>query len=188
MELFEAINKRRSIRRYSDIPLDEDTLTQVFEAVRQSPSWKNLQCWRFVVVRDAGDKEKLAEYSFLEGFFETKGYKFNPAKKAIAEAPVVIVACADRKDSGDVRGQEYYLVDMGIASQTLMLAARGLGLGTVFVGIYDEDKVRELLDIPSEVRVVGMIPMGYPHEEKDRGPSRKEVSDILFNERWDRRG
>ncbi|MCK4911987.1 MAG: nitroreductase family protein [Thermodesulfovibrionales bacterium] len=184
MDIFEAISRRRSIRRYSGLPVEDEQVNAVFEAVRQSPSWANMQCWRFVAVRDRDVREKLAEYSYMKSFMEAKGYKANPSKKALVEAPVVIVACADPADSGEVRGQDYYLVDMGIACQTLMLAARGLGLGTVFVGIYEEDKVRELLGIPEGVRVAGLIPMGYPLEEKDKGPSRKEVSEILYNEKW----
>ncbi|KKL85792.1 hypothetical protein LCGC14_1951180 [marine sediment metagenome] len=184
MDIFEAINTRRSVRRYSDRPLGDEILREVFESVRQSPSWANMQCWRFVAVRDAEAKEMLAEYSYMESFFAGKGYKVNPAKKALREAPVVLVACADPADSGEVRGQDYYLLDIGIASQTLMLAARGHGLGTVFVGIYEEGKVKELLGIPEGVRVAGLIPIGYPLEEKDKGPSRKEVSEILYPVRW----
>ncbi len=184
MDIFEAVSRRRSIRRYSDKPVEDEQVQAVFEAVRQSPSWANMQCWRFVAVRDKETREKLAEYSYMKSFMEAKGYKANPSKKALVEAPVVIVACADPADSGEVRGQDYYLVDMGIACQTLMLAARGMGLGTVFVGIYEEDKVRELLGIPEGVRVAGLIPMGYPLEEKDKGPSRKEVSEFLYNGKW----
>ncbi len=184
MDILEAINRRRSIRRYSDKPVSDELLSEVFEAVRQSPSWANMQCWRFVAVRDREAREKLAEHSFMKSFMEAKGYKVNPAKKAFIEAPVVLVACAYPDDSGQVRGQDYYLLDMGIACQTLMLAAKGAGLGTVFVGIYEEDKVRELLAIPEGVRIVGLIPMGYPLEEKAKGPSRKEVHEFLYNEKW----
>ena len=184
MDIYEAIATRRSIRRYSDKPVEDEQVNAVFEAVRHSPSWSNMQCWRFVAVRDRDAREKLAEYSYMKSFMEAKGYKVNPSRKALVEAPVVIVACADPADSGEVRGQDYYLVDMGIACQTLMLAARGMGLGTVFVGIYEEDKVRELLGIPEGVRVAGLIPMGYPLEEKDKGPSRKEVSEFLYNGKW----
>ena len=184
MDIFEAISSRRSIRRYSDLPVEDEQVQAVFEAVRHSPSWANMQCWRFVAVRDVEAKQKLAEYSYMKSFMEARGYKANPAKKALVEAPVVIVACAEPSQSGEVRGQDYYLLDMGIACQTLMLAAKGLGLGTVFVGIYEEDKVRELLGIPGNVRIVGLIPMGYPLEEKEKGPSRKEVSEFLYNGRW----
>ncbi|HWR59072.1 MAG TPA: nitroreductase family protein, partial [Thermodesulfovibrionales bacterium] len=136
------------------------------------------------VVKDAGTRDKISELSYLESFFSPKGYKSNPAKKGLAEAPVIIVACADPTQSGNIREQTYYLTDMGIASQNLMLAARALGLGTVFVGIFDEEKVRTLLAIPSHIRVVGLFPIGYPLEEKTSGPARKPISEITFYEKW----
>jgi len=184
MELFEAIKTRRSTRRFLDKPIEEEKLNQLLDAVRQAPSWANMQCWRFVVVKDPATRQKLSDLSYVESFFAPLGYKANPAKKGIAEAPVVIVACADPSQSGSLWGQDYYLTDMGIASQTLMLAARGLGLGTVFVGVFDEEKIRELLGIPSSIRVVGIFPLGYPREEKKEGPSRKPIEEIVFNGKW----
>jgi len=184
MDLFEAINTRRSVRRFTGRPLDDEKLRAVLEAVRQAPSWANLQCWRFVVVRDPAVREKISEFSYVESFFSPLGYKINPAKKGIIEAPLLIVACADPGQSGNIWGQPYYLTDLGIAAQTLMLAARALGLGTVFVGVFDEGKVRELLEIPATIRVVGLFPLGYPLEEKTSGPPRKPLEEIAFYERW----
>ncbi len=186
MELFETIRTRRSVRNYLNTPVEEEKLQAVLEAVRQSPSWANTQCWRMVVVRDVETKSKLSELSYVEAFFAPKGYKANPSKKALAEAPVVIVLCADPVDSGTLWGQNYYLVDTGIAAQNLMLAARGLGLGTVFVGVYDEEKIKALLSIPSPVRIVGLFPLGYPTEEKKDGPARKQLTEICFNGKWGR--
>ncbi len=184
MELFETIRTRRSVRKYLDTPVEEEKLQAVLEAVRQSPSWANTQCWRILVVRDVETKAKISELSFVESFFAPKGYKANPSKKALAEAPLVIVLCADPDNSGKLWGQNYYLVDTGIASQNLMLAARGLGLGTVFVGVYDEDKIKTLLSIPTSVRIVGLFPLGYPNEEKKDGPARKPLTEICFNDKW----
>ena len=184
LDVFDAIRTRRSIRRFSDKPLEEEKLRSLLEAAAQAPSWANLQCWRFVVVRDCGTKEKISELSYVESFFSPLGYRTNPAKKGLAEAPVIIVACADPAQSGLMWGQSYYLTDIGIASQNLMLAARGLGLGTVFVGVFDEQKLRELLNIPTEIRVVGLFPIGYPLEEKTTGPSRKALNEIAFDGRW----
>jgi nitroreductase len=162
MDLFEAIRTRRSIRKYSDTQVEDEKLHSVLEAVRLAPSWANYQCWRMVVVKSRALKEKISELSYVESFFAPKGYKANPSKKALAEAPVVIVLCADPAQSGVLWGQNYYLTDAGIASQNLMLAARALGLGTVFVGIYDEEKLKALLDIPAGIRIVGLFPLGYP--------------------------
>ncbi len=184
MDFFEALRSRRSIRKYLDKPVEQEKLDAVLEAVRVSPSWANMQCWRIVVVKDRDMKAKISELSYVESFFATKGYKSNPSKKALAEAPVVIVLCADPVNSGTLWGQNYYLVDAGIAAQSLMLAARAQGLGTVFVGIYDEDKIKNLLNIPASVRVIGLFPVGYPTEEKKDGPARKTLAEICFDEKW----
>jgi nitroreductase len=184
MEFFEALTTRRSIRKYQQRPVEDEKLNAVLEAVRAAPSWANQQCPRLVVVRDAGTRQGISELSYLESFFAPKGYKTNPAVHALAQAPVVIVLCADPAQSGSVRGQEYYLADTGIAAQSLMLAARALGLGTVFVGVFQEEPLRDLLGIPERVRVVGLFPLGYPAEEKKEGPKRKPLGEICSFERW----
>lgn len=159
-------------------------MESLLDAVRLSPSWANMQCWRFIVVRDAAIKEKISGLSSVESFFAPLGYKANPAAKGLAEAPVLVVACADPARSGSIRGQEYYLADMGIAAQTLMLAARAMGLGTVFVGVFDEEKLKGLLAIPDAIRVVGIFPLGYPRQEKNEGPRRKPLAEMVFHETW----
>ena len=184
MELFEAIKTRRSVRTYQDKPVENEKLQAVLDAVRMAPSWANMQCWRMVVVKDKAAREKISDLSYVESYFSPKGYKSNPSKKALAAAPVVIVLCADPAQSGVLWDQDYYLVDAGIAAQNLMLAARSLGLGTVFVGVYDEEKVKKLLNIPASVRIIGLLPLGYPTEEKKDGPKRKPLDEICFNERW----
>lgn len=184
MEYFEALSTRRSIRRYQERPVEEEKLLAVLDAVRASPSWANQQCWRIVVVKDAVTKQGLSELTYLESFFAPKGYKTNPAMKALAQAPVVLVLCADPTQSGAIRGQDYYLADAGIAAQSLMLAARAQELGTVFVGIFQEEPLRDLLGIPDSIRVVGLFPLGYPAEEKKEGPKRKPLEEICFFEKW----
>jgi nitroreductase len=76
------------------------------------------------------------------------------------------------------------MTDIGIAAQTLMLSARALGLGSVFVGIFEEEQLRSLLNIPPNIRIVGLFPLGYPLEEKASGPSRKPLTEIVFEEKW----
>lgn len=184
MDLFEAVRTRRSVRKYSDKPVEDEKLQAVLEAVRLAPSWANMQCWRMVVVKDKSVKEKISELSFVESYFSPKGYKANPSKKALADAPVVIVLCADPAQSGAIRGQDYYLTDCGIAAENLMLAARAEGLGSVFVGIYEEEKLKQALNIPASIRIAGLFPLGYPLEEKKDGPPRKPLSEICFAETW----
>lgn len=184
METLEAVRTRRSVRKFSNKPVEQEKLEAVLEAARLAPSWANLQCWRFVVVQDPEARQAISDFSFVESFFGPKGYKANPAQKGIAMAPVVIVACGIPGQSGELRGQDYYLTDVGIASQNLMLAAHDLGLGTVFVGVFDEEKVAELLDIPPEFRIVGIFPLGYPAEESKSAPSRKPLAEIVSYGKW----
>lgn len=184
MDIFDAIRTRRSIRRFTDKPVEDEKIMTMLDAARHAPSWANLQCWRFIVVKDRAVKEALGESTYVESFFSPLGYKTNPAKKGIVEAPVVIVACADPAKSGSIWEQPYYMTDVGIASQNLMLAARALGLGTVFVGVFEEEKIRELLSIPSDMRVVGIFPVGYPLEERAGSVPRKGLDEIVFQEKW----
>ncbi len=184
MDIFEAIRTRRSVRRFADKPVEDEKLQAMLEAARQAPSWANLQCWRFIVVKDPSVKDAISEMSYVESFFVPRGYKANPAKKGLAEAPAVIVACADPSQSGTLWGQPYYMTDIGISAQNLMLAARALGLGTVFVGVFDEEQIRSMLAIPPHIRVVGLFPVGYPLEEKASGPARKPLSEIAFKGTW----
>ncbi len=184
METLEAIRTRRSVRKFSDQPVEPEKLEAVLEAVRQAPSWSNLQCWDLVVVTKQETREKISQLSFVESFFSTYGYKSNPAQKALAQAPVVIVACADPTKSGDLHEQQYYMADTGIATQNFMLAAHDLGLGSVFVGVFNEDQLKDLLAIPAHIKIVGLLPLGYPAGEAKSGPSRKPLEEFVHYEQW----
>lgn len=184
MDTLETIRTRRSVRKFSDRPVEPEKLQSVLEAAQQAPSWANMQCWRFVVVQDPAVKAKISELSFVEAFFAPKGYKSNPAQQALSDAPVVIVACAEPLDSGDLHGQHYYMTDVGIATENLMLAAHALGLGSVFVGVFDEDQLGDLLEIPPGIRIVGLFPLGYPQHVPKNGPPRKSLDEIVFYGTW----
>jgi nitroreductase len=184
MDTLEAIRTRRSVRTFSDRPVEQEKLLAVLEAVRQAPSWANMQCWRFVVVQDPAVKEKISELSYVEAFFATRGYNSNPAQKALAQAPVVIVACAEPEQSGDLGGQHYYMTDVGIAAENLMLAAHSLGLGSVFVGVFDEEQLGDLLDIPPGIRIVGLFPLGYPLDKGKGSPPRRPLDEMVFYGKW----
>jgi len=184
METLEAIRTRKSVRKFTEQPVEPEKLQALLEAVRRAPSWANLQCWHFVVVTDRDAKQKISDLSYVKSFFDAHGYKSNPAQKALAQAPVVIVACAEPGKSGDMDGKPYYLVDVGIATENLMLAAHALGLGSVFVGVFDEDELRALLGIPSEVRVVGLFPIGYPVEGSGGEIPRKALEQIVHQGKW----
>ncbi len=180
MDIFEAIGKRRSIRRYSTQPVEDEKLKQVLDAARAAPSWANSQCWRFIVVRDGAKKEQLADMVGL-----------NKATRALKTAPIVIVACAQLCQSGYYGGVEatdqgdWYMYDVGLAMENLMLAATAVGLGTVQVGLkFDSKKAGEILGIPEGFRAVIMTPLGYPEGEPEPPRPRKELSEIVFYDRW----
>ena len=180
MDVLEAIKTRRSIRKYKTTPVDDSTLEQVLEAAQWAPSWANTQCWRFVVVRDTGIRAQLAETLSSN----------NPATDAILNAPLVIVACAQKKRSGHYHGEPstdkgdgWLMFDTGLAMQNLVLAAHALGLGTVHVGAFDARQAEGILGVPEEYCVVEMTPLGYPDQEA-RTPPRKELSEIVFNEKF----
>jgi nitroreductase len=173
MELYEALEGRRSIRKYTADPVSDETLQKLLCAAGIAPSWKNNQCWRFIVVREQSRKQKLAG-SLPDG---------NPCKKAIAEAPVVLVLCADPRTSGRQDGKDYYLLDAGLAMQQLMLAAHAEGLGTCWVAWFDEAKARPACNIPEPYRVVALTPLGVPAHRPSPRP-RKELEEIIFLEEW----
>lgn len=184
METLHAIKTRQSIRRYTDRAVEEEKLLAVLDAARQAPSWANLQCVRFVVVRDETVRRRISELSYVDSFFAARGYKNNPSQRALAEAPLVIVACALPNQSGDIRGQHYYMTDVGLAAQNLMLAAHDLGLGSVFVSIFDEKALADLLSIPAYISIVGLFPLGYPLHDTDCKTPRKALEETVYYDRW----
>ncbi|MFH1031920.1 MAG: nitroreductase family protein [Chloroflexota bacterium] len=154
MEVLEAIKARRSIRRYKADPVDDKTIELVLEAARLAPSWGNTQCCRFIIVRDHNVKSQLADTLLqVEG---REAPAPNPAIDAIRNAPVVIVACAELKRAGFYfgkpatdKGEHWFMFDVALAMQNLVLAAHSLGLGTVMVGAADAGKIGGILNVPA---------------------------------------
>ncbi|HEY4745293.1 MAG TPA: nitroreductase family protein [Desulfuromonadaceae bacterium] len=173
MDIFQVIRDRRSIRKYKDTPVEREKIEQVLDAARLAPSWKNLQCWRFLVLTEADKRATL-----LDAFPDD-----NPGKKAIAMAPVVIVVCADPAESDVENGIPYFVADTAIAFEHLCLAAHALGLGTCWMGWYDEARIKSSLGIPASIRIVGITPLGYPDQEPKPRP-RKELAEIAFFDEW----
>ena len=182
METQEAIKSRRSIRRYQATEVDDKTINLVLEAARQAPSWDNTQCWQFIVVRDAGNRNELADML----------PRTNSAAKGIREAPVVIVACAELGKAGYLKGKlssdkgDWYMFDVALAMQNLVLAAQSLGLGTVYIGWFDEEKTASFLDIPEGYSIVAMTPLGYPNQSPKPRP-RKKLTEIVSYEKFGHR-
>jgi len=182
MDTFEAIFSRRSVRQYKETPVPDEVLNRVLEAARRAPSWANTQCTRYVIVKDPQTKALLADCL-------NKG---NPATEAIRKAPVVIVACAELGKSGYYKGSaatdrgDWFMFDVGIAMQNLVLAAQAMGLGTVHVGLIpDSTRVDAVIGLPDGVVSVEMTPLGYPSAES-KSPPRKELSEIVYYEKYGR--
>lgn len=173
MDFYELVKARRSIRSYKPVAVGEDLVKRVLEAARLAPSWKNLQCWRFIVV--CSEESKAGILAAIPDA--------NPGKKAIATAPVAIVLCADPQSSGVMGDRYYYLVDSGIAMEHLILAACAEGLGTCWIGVFDENIVKSALAIPAGWRVVAMTPLGYPDQESNPRP-RKKINEVVSREKW----
>ena len=180
MEVLEAIKTRRSIRRYKNTPVDDKTLELVLEAARWAPSWANTQCWRFIVVRSNEIKAELADMAGSD----------NPSADAIRSAPIVIVVCAELGKAGYKDGKQksdlgdWYMFDVALAMQNLVLAAHSLGLGTVHVGLnFDSKRAARVLEIPEGFCAVEMTPLGYPDQEPNVRP-RKELSELVFYDKF----
>lgn len=173
MEFKEVISKRRSIRAYKSDPVEHEKLAYVLEAARQAPSWKNLQCWRFMVVSSEAQRTAV-----MSAYSPT-----NPGLKALQQAPVIIVLCASPAESENWQDKDFYMLDAGLAMEHLVLAATDQGLATCWQALFDEARLREVLGVPGEFRVVALTPLGYPDQERNPRP-RKALAEIAFAETW----
>ena len=169
ISLMTAIKMRRSIRHYKDLPIEKEKLDRVLEAGRLAPSAGNLQEWKFIVVRDEDTRQKLAQAATNQEFIE--------------EAPVVIVACATMTDYVMKCGQLAYPIDVAIAVDHMTLKAVEEGLGTCWIGSFNEAEVKQILDIPDTIRVVALLTIGTPKFVP--GPrKRKRKEEIVSYEQW----
>jgi len=169
MNVMDAIKYRYSVRRYKNKPIEEEKLNKILEAGRLAPSAKNRQEWRYVVVRDKGKIQKL--------MIAAKNQRF------VGEAPVVIAACAE--DDGYVMscGQLSYPIDVAISIDHMTLEAVEEGLGTCWIGAFYENQVKEILNIPENIRVVLLLTLGYPDDWQGQ-KRRKSLSEIVMYEQW----
>ena len=153
MELNEAIKKRRSIRAYKTQEVPEKVVEKLIEAASFAPSAGNIQAWKFVITRKPDAKKKLAQAA-RQAFIE--------------EAPVVIVVCANKKRAEigyGFRGKTLYCIqDTAAATQNILLTAYSLGLGTCWIGAFNEDQAKKAVNAPEEMVPVAIIPVGYPNE------------------------
>jgi nitroreductase len=168
LEVFEAVQRRKSIRSYEPTPIPKDVMERIMESARISPSASNKQPWHFIIVTDAEKKKTLSKGTFA---------------KFVHEAPVVIVACGDKNASTN-----WCTIDTTIATQTMVLTATAEGLGTCWIGSFDEVSVKKLLEIPDHLRVVALLPIGYPKDKLDLVrvvmKGRKSLKEIVSGEKF----
>jgi len=167
MELIDAIMGRRSIRKYKDRDVEDDKIRKILEAAIWAPTAGNTQTWRFYVVRNERMKVKLSASALNQ--------------RHIREAPVVVVVGYDMQEMYSAyreRGVTLYAIqDCAAATQNLLLRAYDLGLGTCWVGAFDEEEVSKILNLPAQIRPVEIITVGYPAE---RGVStRKTLESVV---------
>jgi nitroreductase len=171
VSVLDIIMSRKSIRRYREDPIPDEVFLRVMEAARLAPSGKNLQPWKFIVIREKEMKRSLAEAS--------RGQLF------MAGAPVILAACGCPDMSYPRQGNymKSWPIDVTIALQHLMLQAEEEGLGTCWIGAFEEKDVKRLLHVPEDWRVLALTPLGFPAQvPDDRG--RKPLSEIVSYEKF----
>ena len=166
MDVFEAIKTRRSIRKFRPKPVPDEKLKTILEAGRLAPSAGNRQPWFFVVVKDLENKKALAEAAGYQMF--------------IADAGAIVVALGDPEVS-----PRWFRQDPMIAIEHMVLTATSLGYGTCWIGAFDEEEVKRLLKIPEELKVIVLLPIGFPDEAPAPRP-RKPLKKIVFLEKYSR--
>ena len=164
LDTIRTILERRSIRSYKPERMPDEDLRAILEAGRQAPSGGNRQPWHFVVVKEASLKEQVATAC--------------SGQLWMAQAGVVIAAVGL-----PAAGGKFFLIDTAIALQNMILAAHSLGYGTCWIGSFDEAKVKELLGVPGDARVVCLTPVGVPAEAPEARP-RKQMAEVFSLDRY----
>lgn len=179
MDFYQTLDRRQSVRLYKSNAIPPEVLQRVLDAARRAPSWANTQATRWIVVANPEIKAQLAP-CLSPG---------NPSAKALVQAPVVLALCFLKKRSGFYKGEptntlgDWGLFDAGLAAAQLTLAAAAEGLGTVHVGAIHIEMAAETLQVPPDVQLVELIPIGYP-EQTPKQTSRLELDQISFHEKY----
>lgn len=195
-QLLDLIRQRRSIRSYKSDPVPEEYIQKILEAGRWGPSMANTQPWDFIVVRDHVLKQKIHEV-ILEVIVKIKTLRDFPLLQSfkaeyVLQAPVNIVMCGDPRfkkvtimDGVDPQMEDFsFWASVSLPIQNMLLAAQCLGLGSVvFTDIYPE-KLKKILDVPDPLKVICLLPIGFPAESPDPRP-RRELVDFVHTDRYD---
>ena len=168
LEVFEAIKRRRSIRKYEETVVEKEKLLNVLEAARLAPSAMNRQPYAFVVIKEKETVQKLSSACNQEWI-----------------APIIIVVCAFPKKAW-IRddGEEYWKADAAIAMNNISLQACTEGLGTCWIAAFKEERIKTILGITPEAKVLAMTPLGYPAEKKGPVTKRKNIDELVHYEKW----
>lgn len=168
----ELVNNRYSVRQYQDKEIEKEKLLTVIEAARLAPSAVNYQPLHYIIVSDPEKKEKLME---------------SYPRKWISSAPTIIIVCLDRSKSWKRRdGKDHGDIDGGIAIEHMALAATNIGLGTCIVCAFDSKKVHNDLELPSNMEVIALLPIGYPADQEIPDKKRDSLKYILSWEEYQR--
>ncbi|MBU0573012.1 MAG: nitroreductase family protein [Candidatus Margulisbacteria bacterium] len=176
-EILNIIQSRRSVRQYAEKPIEEDKLSMILESARLAPSASNSQPWHFYVVKDAGKIKALGEKMPLGSRVVANSF--------IADAPIVIVATAGpidflHKIASAIVNKKWYYLDVAIALEHMSLTAWELGIGSCWIGWFDEKKVKSLLNIPKAEEVIAFLTLGYPKEGVEHKiKPRKKLEQIM---------
>ena len=170
MDIYETIMTRKSVRAYQSREVPDEVLERILNGARLAPSANNFQEWRFVVVRERDTREKLVEAACRQTF--------------VSQAPVVLACCAETDNHVMKCGQPCYPIDVAIAIDHITLCAAAEGLGTCWIGAFYEDEVKRLLRIPPEIRVVALLPLGYPQNPAPVRKLRRSLERIVCHEYW----
>jgi nitroreductase len=175
MEVFESIIKRQSVRIYDKKDVSNELIGQLIEAAIHAPSAGNIQPWEFIVVKEKNTKKELSSAALGQRFVE--------------EAPVVIVVCAHLEKSSDKYGERgetlYCIQDTAAAIENMLLVATSLGLGTCWVGAFEENKVKSILNIPERLRPLALITVGFSVSYiKPTKTQRMPFENITYSEKY----
>ncbi len=169
MEFKDIIQKRRSVREFTNEPVPNEKLRRVLEAARLAPSASNHQAWKFVVVKDSNKRKALAQAANNQTF--------------VGQAPIIIAAVALMPERIMTCGIPSYAVDLAIAMEHIVLTAVDEGLGTCWIGAFSQENARRILDIPDKYKVVTVMPIGYPARETATR-SRKPFEEVVCYEKF----
>ena len=171
MDFYDVVKKRRSYRVFKTAMPEKEKIEKILEAARLAPTWANMQGMHYIISQDP---EKVKQIWRAVG-----------QKTKFIEAPMFITGVIAESGSGtNVNGLKYYSVDFGICFEHLILAATAEGLATCWIGYFNEDKVKQILEVPKKYRVIGLTPLGYPVKEKGEITDRKPLDKILHWEQF----